>query len=273
MYRLRRIKKIYLLWESAFVYKKGVTYAPQSLLYLEDMGVKPEDVILEQHSRTTRENILNLSLINVFFVHLTSEPIWSLSREASAERERIQRIHFFERIDCVSVHYVHYTPSGNLLVTTNFQERSELKGVGGTNPDFTSGRLPRRRPWGLLLASLIRFPDYLSGYRQKPGANNTKPLPGLFCVYSQQLDTCSLFFADVNLLHRSTCPHFRGDKTSASCSGGWVVLINTGFCSACNVFVLFLYSPYSTCNSKPCITYPQKKSLSLNFEVLKEIKH
>ncbi|MGM0408662.1 MAG: YdcF family protein [Bacteroidota bacterium] len=54
LYRLGRIKKIIILGESAFKEK----YAPQALQYMAQMGVNPADIILEQQSRTTRENIL-----------------------------------------------------------------------------------------------------------------------------------------------------------------------------------------------------------------------
>ena len=60
LYRLGKVKKLYILGESAFSYKKGITYAPQFKEYMLQMGVNPEDIILEQNSRTTRENIINL---------------------------------------------------------------------------------------------------------------------------------------------------------------------------------------------------------------------
>lgn len=60
LYRLGKIRKLYLSGESAFNLIHGISYAPQFLQYMKEMGVNPEDIILEQHARTTRENILNL---------------------------------------------------------------------------------------------------------------------------------------------------------------------------------------------------------------------
>jgi uncharacterized SAM-binding protein YcdF (DUF218 family) len=61
LYRLGRVKKLYLTGESAFIIKKeSKCYAPDFLQYMMEMGVNPKDIQLEQHARTTRENILNL---------------------------------------------------------------------------------------------------------------------------------------------------------------------------------------------------------------------
>lgn len=60
LYRLGKVKKLYLLGESAFSNKKGISYAPQFKEYMQQMGVNQNDIILEQNSRTTRENIINL---------------------------------------------------------------------------------------------------------------------------------------------------------------------------------------------------------------------
>ena len=63
LYRLGKIKKLYLSGESAFNIINSVSYAPQFLAYMQEMGVNPTDIILEKHARTTRENILNLKLL------------------------------------------------------------------------------------------------------------------------------------------------------------------------------------------------------------------
>lgn len=63
LYRLGRIKKLYLTGESAFNIKKGLTYSPFFLNYMQEMGVNPKDIFLEQYARTTRENITNLKVL------------------------------------------------------------------------------------------------------------------------------------------------------------------------------------------------------------------
>lgn len=60
LYRLGKIRKLYLSGESAFNVIQGITYAPQFLAYMQQMGVDSSDIILEQHARTTQENVDNL---------------------------------------------------------------------------------------------------------------------------------------------------------------------------------------------------------------------
>lgn len=63
LYRNGRIKKVLVSGEQAINIFKGKTYAPYFLSYMEQMGVKREDIILEQKARTTRENILRINEI------------------------------------------------------------------------------------------------------------------------------------------------------------------------------------------------------------------
>ena len=57
LYRIGRIKKMLISGENAINIYNGKSYAPYFLDYMEQMGVKREDIILEQKARTTRENI------------------------------------------------------------------------------------------------------------------------------------------------------------------------------------------------------------------------
>lgn len=61
LYRLGRVKKLYLSGESAFNFIRGRSYAPQFLQYMRQMGVDPQDIILDRYARTSRENIANLT--------------------------------------------------------------------------------------------------------------------------------------------------------------------------------------------------------------------
>ncbi|MEI6680464.1 MAG: YdcF family protein [Mariniphaga sp.] len=61
LYRLGRVKKLYLSGESAFNFINGRSYAPQFLQYMRQMGVDPQDIILDRYARTSRENIANLT--------------------------------------------------------------------------------------------------------------------------------------------------------------------------------------------------------------------
>lgn len=76
LYRLGRIKKILLSGESAINIIDGVTYAPYFLKYMEQMGVNPQDILLEQKARTTRENI---ALIGQLVNHKNNSPILVIS--------------------------------------------------------------------------------------------------------------------------------------------------------------------------------------------------
>ncbi|MEI6143527.1 MAG: YdcF family protein [Mariniphaga sp.] len=60
LYRLGKIKKLYLSGESAFNLIQGISYAPQFLSYMQQMGVDTTDIVLEKQARTTQENIDNL---------------------------------------------------------------------------------------------------------------------------------------------------------------------------------------------------------------------
>lgn len=60
LYRLGKVKKLYLTGESAFIFKDSLTYAANFLKYMQEMGVNPADIYLEQRALTTRENIIYL---------------------------------------------------------------------------------------------------------------------------------------------------------------------------------------------------------------------
>jgi uncharacterized SAM-binding protein YcdF (DUF218 family) len=61
LYRLGKIKKMLMSGESAFNIKNGVSYAPEFLQYMKEMGVHPSDIILEQKARSTAENVAFLT--------------------------------------------------------------------------------------------------------------------------------------------------------------------------------------------------------------------
>lgn len=63
LYRLGTVKKLYLSGESAFNVKEGISYAPEFLQYMQEMGVDPKDIILEKRARTTAENVKYLKEI------------------------------------------------------------------------------------------------------------------------------------------------------------------------------------------------------------------
>ena len=63
LYRNGRIKKMLVSGDQAINIYKGKSYAPYFLSYMDQMGVKREDIILEQKARTTRENILRINEI------------------------------------------------------------------------------------------------------------------------------------------------------------------------------------------------------------------
>ena len=56
LYRLGKIKRLYLSGEAAFNVKGEISYASEFLRYMEEMGVNQNDIILEQQARTTAEN-------------------------------------------------------------------------------------------------------------------------------------------------------------------------------------------------------------------------
>jgi uncharacterized SAM-binding protein YcdF (DUF218 family) len=57
LYRLGRVRKIYFSGEAAFNERNGISYAPQFLNYMKEMGVSREDIIMEKNARTTAENV------------------------------------------------------------------------------------------------------------------------------------------------------------------------------------------------------------------------
>lgn len=61
LYHLGKVKRIYFSGESAFNLRNGVSFAPEFLSYMEQMGVDPSDIVLEQQARTTAENISYLT--------------------------------------------------------------------------------------------------------------------------------------------------------------------------------------------------------------------
>lgn len=63
LYRLGRVKKLYLSGESAFNFENGKSNAMLFLHYMKELGVNPKDIILEQEARTTSENIRNLKAL------------------------------------------------------------------------------------------------------------------------------------------------------------------------------------------------------------------
>ena len=69
LYRMGRIKKLLISGEQAINIYKGKSFAPYFLNYMEQMGVKREDIVLEQKARTTRENVLLINEIITKYDH------------------------------------------------------------------------------------------------------------------------------------------------------------------------------------------------------------